>query len=281
MANNDDEMGAVEARELLVLERQRTAALEMEAKMLRAALVALGESTEFEEERMTNRLIKRLSDVKGEKEKLALEVEREEELLTNNLQKKLDQLRKEKVDLENKLENEQEYIVNRLSKQLEAARAEKERLLQELQSEDASVRHALESQVAKILHEKVHLENELEQEQEFLVNRLQKQLTGMQAEKRRMERKLARENVALFDQMQLKLDVLRLECGDDANVFADGVTKLVAKAKEQQAKKAADGLKTTKDDISVLDWAASSSSSCKTQLTPEGLVYQHIRRGTM
>ncbi|POM74966.1 Lipid binding protein, partial [Phytophthora palmivora] len=118
-----------DARELLILERQRTAALELE----------------------------RLHDVKSEKEKLALEVEREEELLTNNLQKKLNQLRKEKVDLENKLENEQEYIVNRLSKQLEAARAEKERLLQELQNEDNGVRKALESQVAKILHEKVHL----------------------------------------------------------------------------------------------------------------------------
>ena len=92
----------------LVLERQRTAALELEVKTLRSSLVALGESTEAEEERLTNRLIKRLHDVKSEKEQLALEVEREEGLLTNNLQKKLNQLRKEKVDLENKLEHEQE-----------------------------------------------------------------------------------------------------------------------------------------------------------------------------
>ncbi|CAH0517706.1 unnamed protein product [Peronospora belbahrii] len=263
----------------LILERQRTAALELEVKALRASLVALGESTEFEEERMTNRLMKRLHDVKSEKEKLVLEVEREEELLTNKLQKKLNQLRKEKVDLENKLENEQEYIVNRLSKQLEAARREKERLLQELQNEDNGVRKALESQVAKILHEKVHLENELEQEQEFLVNRLQKQLSGLHSERRRMERKLAKQNVALLDQMQLKIDVLRLECGDNVNAFADGVSKILAKAKKQQAKKAADVVKNTKDDININAWAA--SSGYKPQLTSEGLVYQHIRRGTM
>lgn len=271
---------AMEDRELLVLERQRTAALELEVRTLREALVQMGESTEFEEERIANRLIKRLHELKAEKEKLALEVEREEELLTNSLQKKLLQLRKEKVDLENKLENEQEYIVNRLHKQLEAAKGEKERLLQELSSEDAGVRKALESQVARILSEKVHLENELEQEQEFLVNRLQKQLAGMQHEKRRIERKLAKDNLLLLDQLQAKVDALRIDSGDNVNAFADGVNKLVSKLRDQQLRKANDGPRPAKDDISVHSWSAAASAARQT-LTPEGVAYQHIRRGTM
>ncbi|CAM9896621.1 unnamed protein product, partial [Phaeothamnion confervicola] len=78
-------------------------------------------------------MMKRLGDLKKEKEDLALEVEREEELLTNTLQKKLNQARepaahsetcfqREKVDLENQLEREQEFIVNKLRKQLDQVR---------------------------------------------------------------------------------------------------------------------------------------------------------------
>jgi coiled-coil domain-containing protein 6 len=83
--------------------------------------------------------MKRLEQLKQEKQALANEVEQEEEFLTNNLQKRLErvrcclqlvllpatehvpagqQLNKEKVDLENRLEAEQEYIVNKLRKQV-------------------------------------------------------------------------------------------------------------------------------------------------------------------
>lgn len=277
--SQDNDTTGLSDRELLILERQRTNALEQEVKSLKEALVQMGESTEMEEERITNRLIKRLHELKQEKEKLALEVEREEELLTNSLQKKLNQLRNEKVDLENRLENEQEYIVNKLHKQLAAAKSEKERLLEELSSEDTTVRKALETQVAQILHEKVHLENELEQEQEFLVNRLQKQLAGMQNEKRRMERKVAKENVLLFESLHAKLDTLRLSCGDNVNALADGISKLVLKVTEQQRKKAQELTKPlAKDDLSITSWASSVS---KDQMIPEAFHYQHIRRGTM
>ena len=60
--------------------------------------------------------MKRLKQLKDEKQSLANEVEQEEEYLVNNLQKRLTKLNGEKVDLENQLEIEQEYIVNKLQK---------------------------------------------------------------------------------------------------------------------------------------------------------------------
>ncbi|CAN0428663.1 unnamed protein product, partial [Laminaria digitata] len=50
------------------------------------------QQVEAEEECLINRMMKRLMELKKEKEDLALEVEREEELLTNTLQKKLNQV---------------------------------------------------------------------------------------------------------------------------------------------------------------------------------------------
>ena len=47
---------------------------------------------EQEEEAITNRLMKRLEQLKREKQALANEVEQEEEFLTNTLQKKLDKV---------------------------------------------------------------------------------------------------------------------------------------------------------------------------------------------
>ena len=53
------------------------------------------------------KLMKRLADLKAEKENLANEVEQEEEFLINNLQKRLTKLNTEKADLEKQLESEQ------------------------------------------------------------------------------------------------------------------------------------------------------------------------------
>ena len=73
---------------------------------------------EQEEEFITNKLMKRLQQLKNEKQVLANEVEQEEEYLVNTLQKRLHKLNGEKVDLENQLEVEQEYIVNKLQKKV-------------------------------------------------------------------------------------------------------------------------------------------------------------------
>ena len=73
---------------------------------------------EQEEEFITNKLMKRLEQLKNEKQTLANEVEQEEEYLINNLQKRLTKVHTEKVDLEKQLETEQEYIVNKLQKKV-------------------------------------------------------------------------------------------------------------------------------------------------------------------
>lgn len=75
---------------------------------------------EQEEEYITNKLMKRLEQLKNEKQSLANEVEQEEEYLINNLQKRLEKLNNEKIDLERQLEAEQEYIVNKLQKKVGA-----------------------------------------------------------------------------------------------------------------------------------------------------------------
>lgn len=71
---------------------------------------------EQEEECITNKLMKRLKQLRDEKQTLANEVEHEEEYLVNNLQKRLQKVNGEKIELENQLELEQEYIVNKLQK---------------------------------------------------------------------------------------------------------------------------------------------------------------------
>lgn len=94
--------------------------------------------------------MKRLNNLKLEKETLVLEVEREEELLTNQLQSKLEQVRKEKVQLENELEHEQEYIVNKLQKQLGIVTAEKSKLEAKLRDESHGLFDTLDASLTRL-----------------------------------------------------------------------------------------------------------------------------------
>ena len=64
-------------------------------------------------------LLKRISELKKEKEQLLMKLELEEEMITNTLNRKLFKLQQEKIEMEVALEKEQEYIVNRLQKQLD------------------------------------------------------------------------------------------------------------------------------------------------------------------
>lgn len=104
--------------EKLSLEKKRSQFLADELAKSRQTLANHVNESEAEEECITNKLCKQVSDLKKEKEKMAIDAEREEEYLTNNLQKEIFNLRKEKVSLENLLEQEQEFAVNRLQKQL-------------------------------------------------------------------------------------------------------------------------------------------------------------------
>ena len=144
---------------------------------------------EQEEEFITNKLIKRLGDLKLEKQKLASAVEEEEEFLTNNLQKRLNQLMKEKADLTERLESEQEYIVNKLQKRIDRTTAEKDKLRKEkheLKREVGELRGA----VSKLSTDKIVLENNMEAEEENIVNRLHKVIEELMFRNRALERRL-------------------------------------------------------------------------------------------
>ena len=64
-------------------------------------------------------MLKRIDELKAEKEKILLQVEREEEYLTNTLQKQLAKVKQEKIDLEAAMEREQELFVNRVQRQVD------------------------------------------------------------------------------------------------------------------------------------------------------------------
>ena len=130
---------------------------------------------EQEEEFISNTLLKKIQDLKKEKESLALNYEQEEECLTNDLSRKLNQLRQEKVQLEHTLEQEQECLVNKLMRKIE-----------KLETETGSKQATLE----QLRREKVELENTLEQEQEALVNKLWKRMDKLESEKRGLQIKL-------------------------------------------------------------------------------------------
>ncbi|KAK9798953.1 hypothetical protein WJX73_004823 [Symbiochloris irregularis] len=148
-------------KDQLDLERRRSSGFAAELRAAKEHQIQIQKQVEMEEEYITNKLMKRLEQLKNEKQSLANEVEQEEEYLINNLQKRLQKLNSEKVELERQLEAEQEYVVNKLQKKLDELRL----------------------QQTKLNYEKVDLENQLEAEQEYIVNKLQKQLERLVKEK--------------------------------------------------------------------------------------------------
>ena len=79
---------------------------------------------EQEEEFISNTLLKKIQELKKEKETLANNYEREEEFLTNDLSRKLQQIRDEKQSLEQSLEQEQATQINQLMKRIQRLEAE-------------------------------------------------------------------------------------------------------------------------------------------------------------
>merc|ERR1712070_1236985 len=112
--------------------RSRCLVLEKEVLKLKERAINNFCCMEVEEEGITNRVMKKLQEVKKEKERLAIEVEREEEMITNSLQKKMKKLIQDKIDIENQLEQEQESITNRFQRQVQKANLEKRQLEDEL-----------------------------------------------------------------------------------------------------------------------------------------------------
>eukprot|EP00612_Vaucheria_litorea_P004531 CAMPEP_0171460346 /NCGR_PEP_ID=MMETSP0945-20130129/5255_1 /TAXON_ID=109269 /ORGANISM="Vaucheria litorea, Strain CCMP2940" /LENGTH=223 /DNA_ID=CAMNT_0011986523 /DNA_START=152 /DNA_END=823 /DNA_ORIENTATION=- len=143
---------------------------------MRKSAALLSHAIEAEEECITNRMMKRLNELKKEKENLVVEVEREEEHMTNTLQRKLTKVRQEKVDLENQLEREQEYLVNKLQKQLSQVIAEKERLALEVEREEEYLTNTLGKRLEQLQLEITVITNKLKHEKNHVSAPLRKAL---------------------------------------------------------------------------------------------------------
>mmetsp|Transcript_14545 Transcript_14545/g.31670 ORF Transcript_14545/g.31670 Transcript_14545/m.31670 type:complete len:245 (-) Transcript_14545:810-1544(-) len=204
-------------------QRRRADALEEELRLAKQQYVLVQTQLEQEEECITNKLIKRLDELKKEKAQLVCEVEQEEELVSatlrtrlqtanheheaviHKLQVQLDQLRSErnklhaeKIELENQLEAEQEFIMNKLQKQLEKLGAEKKGLQRETSELQLQIK-TLAQCVERLNLEKVKLEQELEVEEEKITNRLQRQVESLVGTLRGVESALAGRGLSLKD----------------------------------------------------------------------------------
>lgn len=90
--------------------RHRISELEGELRQVRKRSMVAIQAAEAEEECLVNRMMKSLTNLKKEKEDLAIAVEQEEELLTNTLQRRLSKLLTEKEALERRLRHEREAV---------------------------------------------------------------------------------------------------------------------------------------------------------------------------
>jgi hypothetical protein len=73
----------------LIREKQRTFSLSKEIARLKRLCGEVNQASEVEEEMMINKMLGRLTEMKREKEVLALTVEQEEEQLTNTMGRRL------------------------------------------------------------------------------------------------------------------------------------------------------------------------------------------------
>ena len=90
--------------------RMRIAALEDENKRLKETNVKAMSEKEFEEEHITNRLMKRLDEVEAQKAKLTKAVQ-EEDVMLKDMQERMQKLQEEKAQLESELEKEHTLLV--------------------------------------------------------------------------------------------------------------------------------------------------------------------------
>lgn len=114
-------------------ERKRREAAEEYARSLRRESTLNQIRIEEEEEMISNKLMKRLSELKQEKEQIARASESDSEWVTNSLSQRLEELQRQKHRIIAAAEEENEFIVNRLNKELDALRTEKLELERKVQ----------------------------------------------------------------------------------------------------------------------------------------------------
>ncbi len=140
------------------------------------------------------------------------QVEQEEELITNTLLKRLEQLRREKQDLSIEVEQQESYLLNTLQKRLDELSVDKGTLEQQLSTLKRQLaglnkeKQELREQLTRSFAERTELENALEAEEEKIVNNLQRQIEGLTANLKIAESKLSEMGVPLRDLGMLPLD---------------------------------------------------------------------------
>lgn len=117
----------------LTREKKRRRAAEESVRELRRETTLNQIKIEAEEEMISNKLMKRLSELKHEKEQIARASESDSEWVTNSLSQRLEELQRQKHRIIAAAEEENEFIVNRLNKELEALRTEKSELERKVQ----------------------------------------------------------------------------------------------------------------------------------------------------
>lgn len=117
----------------LCREKQRRHLAEEQVLELRRESTLTQIRIEEEEEAISNKLMKRLSALKHEKEQIARASESDSEWVTNSLTLRLEELQRQKHQIIATAEAENEFIVNRLNKELEALRVEKHELERKVQ----------------------------------------------------------------------------------------------------------------------------------------------------
>lgn len=114
-------------------EKQRRHVAEEQVLDLRRESTLTQIRFEEEEEAISNKLMKRLSELKHEKEQIARASESDSEWVTNSLTLRLEELQRQKHQIIATAEAENEFIVNRLNKELKALRVEKQELERKVQ----------------------------------------------------------------------------------------------------------------------------------------------------
>lgn len=117
----------------LAKEKKRRIAAEDHITNLRRESALNQIKIEEEEEMISNKLMKRLSELKQEKEQIARASESDSEWVTNSLSQRLEELQRQKHRIIAAAEEENEFIVNRLNKELDALRMEKNELERKVQ----------------------------------------------------------------------------------------------------------------------------------------------------
>eukprot|EP00941_MAST-03F_sp_MAST-3F-sp1_P003968 g3968.t1 len=136
----------------------------------RAKFESAAQLMEAEEEAVTLRLMKKLSELKEDRGRLAVQVEQEEEFLTNTLQKRLNQVIAEKNAVEARAAAESAQLAalklsrEKIKRDFQRMKIEKQKLLFDVEREEEYITNKFLGKLETLQKENIRLQLKLEQE---------------------------------------------------------------------------------------------------------------------